>query len=83
IERWGNPDKSPDNYVFPFLTGYETPIEQKKRIQDVTRRINKRLKVIGDKYIYGKAFIRQCSQTEWCQHCLYFGELRTFGLEND
>ncbi|KAA6310485.1 Tyrosine recombinase XerD, partial [termite gut metagenome] len=26
IERWGNPDKSPDNYVFPFLTGYETPI---------------------------------------------------------
>ena len=32
IERWGNPDKSLDNYVFPFLTGNETPIEQKKRI---------------------------------------------------
>jgi integrase len=49
IERWGNPEKSPDNYVFPFLVGYDTPIEQKKRIQDVTRRINKHLKIISDK----------------------------------
>ena len=49
IERWGNPDKSPDNYVFPFLDGYKTPLEQKKRVQDVTRRINKHLKIIGDK----------------------------------
>jgi integrase len=49
IEKWGNPDKNPDNYVFPFLTGNETPIEQKKRIQDITRRINKRMKKIGDR----------------------------------
>jgi integrase len=49
IERWGNPDKSPDNYIFPFLVGYNTPMEQKKRIQDVTRRINKHLKIIGDR----------------------------------
>jgi integrase len=49
IDRWGNPDRSPNNYIFPFLDGYNTPIEQKKRTQDVTRRINKRLKMIGDK----------------------------------
>jgi integrase len=49
IERWGNPDKNPDNYVFPFLDGYNTPMEQKKRVQDVTRRINKHLKIIGEK----------------------------------
>lgn len=48
IDRWGNPDKSPNNYVFPFLDGYNTPMEQKKRIQDVTRRINKRLKMISE-----------------------------------
>lgn len=48
IERWGNPDKNPNNYVFPFLDGYNTPMEQKKRIQDVTRRINKRLKMISE-----------------------------------
>ncbi|GHT47597.1 integrase [Bacteroidia bacterium] len=49
IEKWGNPDKSPNSYVFPFLTGNETPMEQKKRIQDITRRINKHVKKIGDK----------------------------------
>ena len=49
IERWGNPDKSPNSYVFPFLTGNETPLEQKKRIQDITRRINKHVKKIGVK----------------------------------
>jgi integrase len=48
IEQWGNPDKSPKSYVFPFLTGDETPIDQKKRIQDITRRINKHMKKIGD-----------------------------------
>jgi integrase len=49
IEKWGNPDKSPNNYVFPFLTGNETPTEQKKRIQDITHRINRHIKKIGDK----------------------------------
>ncbi|MDR1742373.1 MAG: tyrosine-type recombinase/integrase [Dysgonamonadaceae bacterium] len=49
IDRWGNADKNPDNYVFPFLDGYNTPMEQKKRVQDVTSRINKHLKIIADK----------------------------------
>jgi len=48
IEKWGNPDKSPNNYIFPFLTGEETPLQQKRIIQDVTHRINKRLKKIGE-----------------------------------
>lgn len=48
IEKWGNDDKSLNNYIFPYLDGYTTPIEQKKRVQDVTRRINKHLKKIGD-----------------------------------
>jgi len=49
IEKWGNPEKKLNNFVFPFLTGNETPLEQKKRIQDITRRINKHVKKIGDK----------------------------------
>ena len=48
IDKWGNPNKKPNNYIFPFLDGYTTPIEQKKRIQDVTRRINKHMKKISD-----------------------------------
>ena len=47
INKWGNQNKSPQNYIFPFLTGNETPLQQKRTIQDVTHRINKRLKKIG------------------------------------
>lgn len=48
ITKWGNTDNSLNNYIFPFLTGEETPLEQKRKIQDVTHRINKRLKRIGE-----------------------------------
>ncbi|MDH6310733.1 integrase/recombinase XerD [Dysgonomonas sp. PFB1-18] len=48
IDKWGNSDQNPNNYIFPFLTGEETPLEQKRKIQDVTHRINKRLKKIGE-----------------------------------
>ena len=47
INRWGNPDKSPDNLIFPYLSGNETPMQEKKKILDVTKRVNKRLKEIG------------------------------------
>ncbi|MDR2948341.1 MAG: site-specific integrase [Prevotella sp.] len=48
IDKWGNPNKSPDSYIFPYLEGYESPEEEKDRIKDVVRRCNKKLKVIGD-----------------------------------
>jgi integrase len=47
IERWGNSDKSQDNYIFPYLKGGESPMQEKKTILDVTKRTNKRLKIIG------------------------------------
>ena len=47
IDRWGNSDKKPDNYIFPYLTGDETPIKKKMMIHDVIKRTNKRLKRIG------------------------------------
>ncbi|KAA6304707.1 Tyrosine recombinase XerC, partial [termite gut metagenome] len=48
INKWGNKEKSPDNYIFPYLIGNETPIQQKAVIKDIIRRINKRLKKIGN-----------------------------------
>jgi integrase len=48
IGKYGNPDKSPDNFIFPYLKGGESPIERKKIIKDVIKRTNKRLKMIGD-----------------------------------
>jgi len=47
IDRWGNPEKKPDNYIFPYLTGGENKIQEKSIIHDVTKRTNKRLKEIG------------------------------------
>ena len=47
IERWGNPDKRPCAFIFPYLTGDETPLEVNKKVSDVTRRVNRKLKVIG------------------------------------
>ena len=47
IDRWGNADKSPENFIFSYLNGKETPMQEKKIILDVTKRTNKRLKVIG------------------------------------
>lgn len=46
IHRWGNP-YHPDNYIFPYLNGSETASERKKITQDVTKRINTRLKRIA------------------------------------
>ena len=47
IKRWGNPEKKPGNYIFPYLKGSETPTQQKVVIADVTKRTNKKLKTIG------------------------------------
>jgi len=46
IMRWGN-KYHPDNYIFPFLTGYESALQRKKVTQDITKRINKRIKRIA------------------------------------
>jgi integrase/recombinase XerD len=48
IDRWGNRDRKPENHIFPYLTGKETPTQEKVVIADVTKRTNKKLKVIGE-----------------------------------
>ena len=47
ISKWGNKDKSHDNYIFPYLKKSDDLIRQKAVIKDVIRRVNKRLKRIG------------------------------------
>ena len=47
IDKWGNPDKSPDNYIFDFLKGNETPLQIKTRVRDVISNCNRRLRKIG------------------------------------
>ena len=47
MDRWGNPDKSPDSYIFGFLNGDETPLQIKNRVRDVISNCNRRLRKIG------------------------------------
>ena len=36
------------NYIFPYMKGHETAIERKAIVRDVVKRINKRMKLIGE-----------------------------------
>ena len=47
MDKWGNPDKSPNAYIFNFLTGDETPMQIKTRIRDVVSNCNRHLRKIG------------------------------------
>jgi integrase len=47
IERWGSPDKSPTSYIFPYLTGKETAMQEKLIIKYVTKQTNLKLKKIA------------------------------------
>jgi len=47
IKKWGNKSQKPDEYIFKYLTGKETPFKEKDVIKSVTKLCNKRLKKIG------------------------------------
>ena len=47
IKRWGKKSPKPNDYIFGYLTGKETPFEEKDVIKAVTKLCNKRLKKIG------------------------------------
>lgn len=54
IKKWGNKSQKPDDYIFGFLTGKETPFKEKDVIKATTKLCNKRLKKIGAKLGIGK-----------------------------
>lgn len=46
ISRWGNPDKSPENYILPVLYEGITPEKEMADVQQFTKMVNKYLKLI-------------------------------------
>lgn len=46
IKRWGNKPQL-DNYIFPYIDGKEDAEKRKRTTKDLTKRINKRMKLIG------------------------------------
>lgn len=47
INKWGNPEISPDNYIFPFAKGTENPFEKVKLIREIVTECNRVLKKIA------------------------------------
>ncbi|MEI8129862.1 MAG: site-specific integrase [bacterium] len=49
IKKWGNKKKDENSFVFPELSGNETPERQKQLIQQLTHVVNDNMKVIASK----------------------------------
>jgi integrase/recombinase XerD len=52
IRKWGNPNKRPDNYIFPFLTKDMDAATEKRIIQNVIRLCNKKMADISKELKY-------------------------------
>lgn len=53
IDRWGNPPQR-TAYIFPILDGTEDAVQRKARVNDFTKRINKRMTEIGERLDIGR-----------------------------
>ena len=47
INKWGNKNIAPNDYVFPLLSEFDTPEQEYAKIQQATKTINKYTKRIG------------------------------------
>lgn len=47
IDKWGNIDKNPSNYIFPFFSPNLTPKLEKSKVKTVTKSVNKCFKFIA------------------------------------
>lgn len=49
IARWGNKTGKPDDFIFPFLKGKETPTDERRIIKNITKLMNDKMQVIGER----------------------------------
>ena len=47
LNKWGTPHKRSNDFIFPYIDGTESAEKRKKLTKDLTKRINKRMKIIG------------------------------------
>ena len=47
IEKWGNPDHDPENYIFGIIDKDDTPERVHDKVKQTFRRINEHMKTIG------------------------------------
>lgn len=62
IDKYGNPDKRPDNYIFQYLSQKLTPTEERMVIQNICHTVNKKMHSIGQALGIGNI------TTYWARH---------------
>lgn len=53
IEKWGNPDRNKNNFIFQCISDKDGAEDIKKKTKALTKRINTRLKMIGNELNIG------------------------------
>ncbi|ARS36803.1 tyrosine-type recombinase/integrase [Pontibacter actiniarum] len=90
IDKYGNPDKSPSNYIFPILAKGMSPEEQDRCVKKFTRFINQHIKnlakaagLTGDistywaRHSFATNAIRNGASMEMIQESLGHNDLKT------
>ena len=54
IEKWGNKDRNPNNYIFPVLDPSMSPMEQYSRVRTLTKFISDGTAIIGEEVALSK-----------------------------
>ncbi len=49
INRWGNQGGTPEQFIFPFLKGNESPVDERRIVKNITHLMNDKMKVVGVK----------------------------------
>jgi site-specific recombinase XerD len=71
IEKYGKPDKSPSNYIFPILTKGMSPEEQDRAVKNFTRFINQHIKNLSK-----AAGLTEEISTYWARHSFATNAIR-------
>jgi integrase/recombinase XerD len=90
IDRWGNKEKSPNNYIFPILENGLSPLKQYELIKDFVRFINDWMKyILKDagidkkattyvaRHTFSTVLKRSGASTEFIQEALGHSDLKT------
>ena len=88
IDKWGNL-KVDSNYIFPYLEGGESDEERYKKTRELYKRINKRMKLIGEeigienittytaRHSFASTLKRQGANIFYISDCLGHTDIRT------
>ena len=71
IEKYGKSDKSPDNYIFPFIDASDSPELQYKKLKNLTRYLNQHFRN------YAKSLeINEKISSYWARHSFATNSIR-------